>query len=196
MNKKLKIGILGLIVVLVILIINFSTGVKSAEKAIKLSSSKPLSIIHEEKTNRGSIVFYETLGEDSLSTAFVRKSLGRYKVVYDGVQGDVSLVAKKFGLSNMYFPTIEKTSLPIYFGLIGNPEIDQVKIMEKGRNVEGQAKIIEAEGKKIWLVYMNRFQGSDFDIVGLSSDGKEIVKIDGDISPYYADQKPFKSTYQ
>ncbi|EQB85848.1 hypothetical protein J2Z44_002287 [Clostridium punense] len=196
MNKKLKIGILGLIVVLVILIINFSTGIKSAEKAIKLSSSKPLSIIHEEKTNRGSIVFYETLGEDSLSTAFVRKSLGRYKVVYDGVQGDVSLVAKKFGLSNMYFPTIEKTSLPIYFGLIGNPEIDQVKIMEKGRNVEGQAKIIEAEGKKIWLVYMNRFQGSDFDIVGLSSDGKEIVKIDGDISPYYADQKPFKSTYQ
>lgn len=196
MDKKLKIGILGLTVVLVILIINFSTGVKSAEEAIKLSSSKPTSIIHEEKTNRGSIVFYETLGEDSLSTAFVRKSLGRYKVVYDGVQGDISLVAKKFGLSNMYFPTIEKTSLPIYFGLIGNPEIDQVKIMEKGRNVEGQAKIIEAEGKKIWLVYMNRFQGSDFDIVGLSSDGKEIVKIDGDISPYYADQKPFKNTYQ
>lgn len=196
MDKKLKIGILGLTVALVILVINLSTGVKSAEEAIKLSSSKPISIIHEEKTNRGSIVFYETLGEDSLYTAFVRKSLGRYKVVYDGVQGDISLVAKKFGLSNMYFPTIEKTSLPIYFGLIGNSEIDQVKIMEKGRNIEGQAKIIEAEGKKIWLVYMNRFQGSDFDIVGLSSDGKEIVKIDGDISPYYADQKPFKSTYQ
>lgn len=196
MNKKLKIGILGLTVALVILVINFSAGVKSAEEAIKLSSSKPLSIIHEEKTNRGSIVFYETLGEDSLSTAFVRKSLGRYKVVYDGVEGDISLVAKKFGLSNMYFPTIEKTSLPIYFGLIGNPEIDQVKIMEKGRNIEGQAKIIEAEGKRIWLVFMNRFQGSDFDIVGLSSDGKEIVKVDGDISPYYADQKPFKSTYK
>jgi len=195
MDKNLKIGILGLTAVLVILVINFSTGVKSAEEAIKRSSSKPFSIIHEEKTNRGSIVFYETLGEDSLSTAFVRKSLGRYKVIYDGVQGDISLVAKKFGLSNMYFPTIEKTSLPIYFGLIGNSEIDQVKIMEKGRNIEGQAKIIEAEGKKIWLVYMNMFQGSDFDIVGLSSDGKEIVKIDGDTAPYYADQKPFKSTY-
>lgn len=196
MDKKLKIGILGLTAVLVILVINFSTGVKSAEEAIKRSNSKPFSIIHEEKTNRGSIVFYETLGEDSLSTAFVRKSLGRYKVVYDGVEGDISLVAKKFGLSNMYFPTIEKTSLPIYFGLIGNPEIDQVKIMEKGRNIEGQAKIIEAEGKRIWLVFMNRFQGSDFDIIGLSSDGKEIVKIDGDIAPYYADQKPFKSTYK
>lgn len=196
MNKKIKLGILGLSVVLLFLVINFSAGVKSAEEAIKLSSSKPISIIHEEKTNRGSIVFYETLGEDSLSTAFVRKSLGRYKVVYDGVQGDISLAAKKFGITNTYFPSIEKTSLPIYFGVIGNSEVNQVKVMEAGRNVERQAKIIEAEGKRIWLVYMNRFQGSDFDILGLSADGKELVKIDGNISPYYADQKPFKSTYK
>lgn len=42
---------------------------------------------------------------------------------------------------------------------------------------------------------MNKFQGSDFDIIGLSPEGKELIKIYGDISPYYAEQKPFKSTY-
>ena len=42
---------------------------------------------------------------------------------------------------------------------------------------------------------MNKFQGSDFDIIGLSLEGKELTKIDGNISPYHADQKPFKSTY-
>jgi hypothetical protein len=45
---------------------------------------------------------------------------------------------------------------------------------------------------KIWLVYMSKFQGSDFNIIGLSKDGKELTKIDGDISPYYSEQKPFK----
>lgn len=39
---------------------------------------------------------------------------------------------------------------------------------------------------------MNKFEGSDFKIVGLSNDGKETEKIDGNISPYSADQKPFK----
>lgn len=196
MNKKIKLGILGLSIVLLGLVINFNNGAKSPKEAIKQRNSKPISIIHEEKTNRGCIVFYEIPGEDSLSTAFVRKSLGRHKVVYDGVQGDISLAAKKFGITNTYFPAIEKTSLPIYFGVIGNSEVNQVKVMEEGRNIERQAKIIEVKGKRIWLVYMNRFQGSNFDILGLSADGKELMKIDGNISPYYAEQKPFKSTYK
>ena len=127
---------------------------------------------------------------------FVRKTISGYKTVYSGVEGDISMVANKFGVSYTYFPNIEKTSLPIYFGIIGNPDISQVKIVEKKRNIEVQAKIINGNGKRIWLVYMNKFQGSDFDIIGFSADGKELTKIDGDISPYYAEQKPFKSTYQ
>ena len=39
---------------------------------------------------------------------------------------------------------------------------------------------------------MNKFEGSDFDIIGLSADGKELTEIDGNISPYYAEQKAFK----
>jgi hypothetical protein len=112
--------------------------------------------------------------------------------LYSGVQGDIRLVANKFGLTNAYLPNIEKSSLPIYFGVIDNPDISKVKIIEKKRNLEVEAKIINAGDMRIWLVYMNQFQGSDFNIIGVSSEGKELTKIEGDISPYYAEQKPFK----
>lgn len=36
----------------------------------------------------------------------------------------------------------EKTLLPIYFGLIGNDDISEVKIVESKRNIEYEAKSI------------------------------------------------------
>ncbi|QAT40455.1 hypothetical protein [Clostridium sp. JN-9] len=75
-------------------------------------------------------------------------------------------------------------------------DISQVKIIEKKRNIEEQAKIIDAKGTRIWLVYMSKFKGSDFEIVGISKDGKELTKVDDNISPRSADQKPVKSTYK
>lgn len=186
MKKKVTLTILVLMMVSLLLVIKFSYGTKTIEEAIKTSGSKPLSIIHEEKNNKGSIVFCNVTGEDSLYTAIVRKGIGGYKTVYSGVEGDINFVASRFGISHSYFPNIEKTALPIYFGVIGNSDISEVKIIEKKRNIEDKAKIINANGTRIWLIYMNKFEGSDFDIIGLSADGKELVKIDGGIYPYYA----------
>ncbi|MGH4140725.1 hypothetical protein [Clostridium sp.] len=193
MKKKVGFAVLAIMIISLFsmfLIIKFGNGVKTIEEAV-ITPGSPLSIIHEEKTDKGSIVFCNTVGFDSLFTAIVRKTLSGYKTVYTGWQSDIKRVANTFGVSYTYFPNIEKTSLPIYFGIIGNTDIKQVKIVEKKRNIEGQAKIINANGTRIWLVYMNKFQGSDFDIIGISADGKELTKIDGDISPYYAEQKPF-----
>lgn len=194
MKKKIVYIVLAIMIVSVFLVIKFSNGAKTIEEAITTPGSKPISIIHEEKTDKGSIVFCNTVGGDGLYTAIVRKNIFGYKNVFSGVQ-EVKSMANKFGLSYCYFPNVEKTSLPIYFGIIGNADISQVKIVEKKRNIEGQAEIINANGTRIWLMYMNKFQGSHFEIIGLSADGKELTKIDGDISPYYAEQKPFKSTY-
>lgn len=195
MKKKVGFAVLAIMIVslfLMFLIIKFGNGAKTIEEAVITPGSTPLSIIHEEKTDKGSIVFCNTVGVDSLYTAIIRKTLSGYKTVYTGWQADTKRIANTFGVSYTYFPNIEKTSLPIYFGIIGNADIKQVKIVEKKRNIEGQAKIINANGSRIWLIYMNKFQGSDFDIIGISADGKELTKIDGDISPYYAEQKPFK----
>lgn len=53
--------------------------------------------------------------------------------------------------------------------------------------VRFSAKIINAKDKRIWLIYMNKFQGSDFEIIGLSADGKELTRIKDNISPRYAE---------
>lgn len=192
MKKKVILITFVLIVVSLFVAVKFRGSAKTIEEAINTSGSKQVNIIHEEKNDKGIIVFSYTSDGNGLYTAVVRKEIGGYKTVYSGVQGDIKLVSEKFGLSGNYFPAIEKTSLPIYFGIISNHDISEVKIIEKKRNIEREAKIINANGTRIWLVYMNKFEGSDFNIIGLSADGKELAKIDGDISPYYAEQKPLK----
>ena len=193
MTKKAFLIVIGIIIVFSLFLSKFSSGAKTIEEALNTPGLHPISIIHEEKESKGSIVFYTREGEDSLYTCFVRKSINGYKYIYGGVQGDIKLAAKTFGVSYNYFPAIEKTPFPIYFGIIGNPDIEQVKIIEQKRNMETEAKIINANGTKIWLVYMNKLEGSEFEIIGLSSDGKEVAKIKDNISPWYAEQKPFKS---
>jgi hypothetical protein len=173
-------------------VVKFIDGAKTIEEAINIPGSSKVSIIHEEKHGKGSIVFSYTSSENGLYTAVVRKGIMGYKTVYSGVQGDVKFVSEKHGMSHTYFPNIEKVGFPIYFGIIGNSDISEIRIVEKKRGVERQAKIIESNGTRIWLVYMNRLEGSNFDIIGYSKDGKELVKIDGNISPFYVEQKPFK----
>ncbi|MBM7868660.1 hypothetical protein JOC70_000129 [Clostridium pascui] len=192
MKKKVIFIVLVLMIVPLFLAIKFNTGAKTIEEAISPPGTKPISIIHEEKNDKGSIVFSYISDGNGLYTAVVRKGIGGYKTAYSGVQMDIKLVSSKFGISHIYFPNVEKTALPIYFGVIGNPDISEVKVIERKRNIEDKAKIINAYGTRIWLVYMDKFQGSDFDIIGLSSDGKELIKIDSNIYPYYAEQKPFK----
>ncbi|BFH17486.1 hypothetical protein WJ0W_002104 [Paenibacillus melissococcoides] len=80
----------------------------------------------------------------------------------------------------------------MYFGLIRNPEITQIKIIEKKRNIEGQAKIIAGKDARVWLMDMEGFEGTEFQIIALSKDNKEIAKRDDTISAEVsdADYKP------
>jgi hypothetical protein len=192
MKKKIIFFMLVVMAALLFLAVKFNEGAKTIEEAINTPGSSKVSIIHEEKHGKGSIVFSYTSGGKGLYTAVVRKDIMGYKTVYSGVQGDIKLVSEKYGMSHSYFPNVERIGLPIYFGLIGNPDISEIKIVEKKRGAERQAKIIESSGARIWLVYMNGLEGSDFDIKGYSKEGKELVKIDGSISPLYVEQKPIK----
>ncbi|QGU96333.1 hypothetical protein GOM49_15625 [Clostridium bovifaecis] len=192
MKNKIMFFVLVIITILVFLTVKFTGDAGTIEEAINASHPSKINIIHEEKHGKGSIVFCYTPDRNGLYTAVVRKGIMGYKTVYSGVQGDIKFVSEKFGISHNYFPSIEKVGLPIYFGFIGSPDISKVRIIEKKRGVERQAKIIESKGTRIWLVYMNGLEGSEFDILGYSKDGKKTVKIDGDISPLYVEQKPLK----
>lgn len=192
MKKKIILILSILIITSIYLAVKFNDAQKTVEEAININGTNKIEIIHQEKNDKGIIVFIYTPENDGLYTAVVRKVIGGYKTAYSGYEGDIKFVAERFGLTYSYFPNIKKTALPIYFGVIGDPDITEVKIIEKKRNIQEKAKIINADDTRIWLMYMDKFEGSDFDIIGLSSDARELIRIDGNIYPHYADQKPFK----
>lgn len=98
-------------------------------------------------------------------------------------------------MTAQYFPAIKKTSLPIYFGVILNDKIEKVSVKQTNSSEIKDAKIIETDDYRIWLLYMDGFKGTKFEILGYSNDGTEIYKFE-DIIPENADQKPLKSPYE
>ncbi|MBB6217046.1 hypothetical protein HNQ80_003151 [Anaerosolibacter carboniphilus] len=193
MNKKWKSVILIILVVVSFTAFKGGSSPKTIEEVINGLTSNPIIMIHEEKTATGSIAFYTRQGEDSLYTDFFRKGIKGWKYIYGGVRGDAKFFADKFGLTYDYSPNIEGTPFPIYFGIIGNSDIARVMVIEKKRGVEKEAKIIHGNNDtRIWLLYMNEFEGSEFEIVGLSSAGEELSRTKDDISPWFAEQKAIK----
>ncbi|OPA73590.1 hypothetical protein BVG16_27660 [Paenibacillus selenitireducens] len=184
-----------LIVVILLLfsffIVKYNSGAKTIQEALSISHPERIVILHEEKTKDGILVFYQ-ISKNDFSAAVVKKRFGNYRVMYSGAQGEIHLTLDRFGFTYMFFPAIKNTSFPIYFGLIRNPEITQIKIVEKKRNMEEKAKIIEGTDARIWLLDMKKFEGSEFQIIALSEDNKEIAKRDDNISLQVADQNPIQ----
>lgn len=192
MRKKVVLPAIAIIAITVLAVIKFGVGEKTVEDVLAKGNKLPINIIHEEKTDKGVIVFYNHPRKDDLGACFIKKKMIGWKYVYGGVQGGLKISMDEYGMSWSYFPNVYETPFPLYYGIIGNTDIKQVKIVENKRKIEREAKIINAGDTRIWLIYMNRFEGSEFEIIGVSSDGKEISKVKEDISPYSAEQKPMK----
>jgi hypothetical protein len=197
MKRRYLISIsLLLIMFILITVFTLNKRAKTFEEAIPLSQENKMKIIAEDKTDKGSVVFCYNSDDDVLYTSFIRKKLFGYENLYSGVKCDVTQVSEVFGVSYTIFPPIKQTSLPIYFGVIGNDEVREIKVKESGTEDGGKnARIIETEDMRIWLIYMNGFKGSNFDIIGISEDGKEIVNI-SDVSPWKVDQEQVRSPYK
>lgn len=186
-----------LIIFIITTILILNKNANTFEEAIPISIENQMKIIAEDKTDKGSVVFCYNSEDDSLYTSFIRKKIFGYENLYSGIHCDISKVAKIFGLSYIIYPSIKQTALPIYFGVIGDEKITEIKVKESGSK-DGwmTAKIIETTDMRIWLMYMNNFKGSNFDIVGIDEDGKEIVIISDNIMPWKVDQKPERSPYK
>ncbi|GGM18577.1 hypothetical protein GCM10011351_00450 [Paraliobacillus quinghaiensis] len=196
MKKKIWIFIILLVsIVSVFVVFKVNAGARTVEEAIHTFDPGPKDIIYQEKNDQGTIVFYSHLHQDDLVVAVVSKKLTGHEVVYNGLQVDIEKVTSEFALTLSYLPAIEDTALPLFFGLVSDSDITKIEVTEEAGDKKRQAEIITVDDMKIWLMYMKGFEGSKFEIVGLSDNGEEVVKIDEDISPYQADQKPFKSDY-
>ncbi|WP_291709424.1 hypothetical protein [Clostridium sp.] len=162
---------------------------------MNIDETSSIQIIHEELTDKGSIVFgiSSNNSKEYLSTVFLSKNLFGYKVLYSGTSS-IDRIEKR-DLTAQYFPAIKGSSLPIYFGVIFNDEIKSVNVKESNSPEMKEAKIIEAGGKRIWLVYMSGFKGNEFKVLGYDGNGDYIYVFE-DTFPWKVEQKPGKSPYK
>ncbi|WP_289355113.1 hypothetical protein [Paenibacillus sp. S-12] len=183
MKKMLSISVAFFVLLLFsFLVIRYNSGPKTIKEALSISHPEKINIIHEESTEHGIVVFYQKFSDAGFSAAVLKESFGNYKVIYSAAQGDISEPLNRFGFTYMFFPSIKNTSPPMYYGLIQNPDIAQIKIIEQKRGMDGRAKIIEGRDSRLWLMDMSPFEGSEFQIIALSKDNKEISKRNDNLS--------------
>ena len=165
------------------------------EEALNISETNNIKIIHEEPTNKGSIIFAISSNNSNeyLGTAFLNKNLFGYKDLYSGTSSIDGI--DKRDLTAQYFPAIKESPLPIYFGVILNDEIKAVNVKENNSSEMKEAKIIEAGDKRIWLVYMDGFKGNEFEVLGYSDNGDNIYNFE-DTLLWNVEEEPLKSPYQ
>lgn len=183
------------IVILVFIMFNSKGREGTIEEALNISETNNIKIIHEEPTNKGSIIFAISLNNSNeyLGTAFLNKNLFGYRDLYSGTSSIDGI--DKRDLTAQYFPAIKESPLPIYFGVILNDKIKSVNVKEGNSSEIKEAKIIEAGDKRIWLVYMDGFKGNEFEVLGYSDNGDNIYNFEDTLS-WNVEEKPFKSPYK
>ncbi|MDU5107347.1 hypothetical protein [Clostridium sp.] len=187
--------VISVTVFLIFIITNSIGRTDSIQEVLDKNPNGNFEIIHEEYTDKGSILFSINVDNNKkyLSTAFVSKNIFGYKDLYSGVSSIDGLGERD--LTIQYFPAIKQTSLPIYFGVILNDEIVKVNVRQSNNSEIKNAKIIDTGDIRIWLTFMEGFKGTDFEIVGYNNSEKEIYKIQ-DTIPWNVEQKAQKSPYE
>lgn len=156
---------------------------ESIEEMLPRIQDKPIEVLHEEEFDQGTIVFYQHVGlkNEDLSFAYFRKRLvGGYKLLTSGTQS-VSSGLSHHGVSFTDMAEMNGEFPPICFGLIGNEEISDVKVIEKRRNIEQATEIIKTRDKRFWICELENFQGTEWILIGLDEAGEEILKIETNI---------------
>lgn len=167
----------------------------SAQEAVQKSGRNILETIHEEKVSSGEVIFFIKnsldYGKGNLAVGYVKKTPLGWKWIYGGEHGSIISACYNNGFSAQFFPAVDGTPFPIYFGAIIDPRIDEVKVVEQQRNITSKAKIVVKGDLKVWYLFMNNLKGSKFSIKAYSK-GEEISVINDDVTPYSADQSPMK----
>jgi hypothetical protein len=168
----------------------------TAQEAAQKTGRIVLKTIHEEKVKGGEVIFFIKNNSDyekaDLAAGYVKKTIWGWKWIYGGGHGSINSMCSKNGFSAQFFPAVEGTPFPFYFGAITNSEIDKIKVVELQRNIISDAKISGSGDLRIWYIFTGNLKGSKFDIKAYSKEGKELSYINDDMYPYSADQKPMR----
>lgn len=146
------------------------------EEAMIKSGRIPLKIIGVEKAKGGALVFFIKNSLDikkaDAACGFVKRTIWGWKWVSGGEHGSIDFYSSNKGFSKQYFPKTEGTPFPLYFGVVTNPEIKHMYVLDKNRNLEADATIINNDYINMWYVYMDKLKGKDFQIYTLAKNYK------------------------
>lgn len=155
---------------------------KSIAEALDIPDQSSYEVIHIEALDGSQLVL--SISDDHyMHSAIVSKRLGRYKTVYSGVSGDIDRVAEIFGVSDHYFPGIKNASDPLLFGMIGNPEISELVLLNTESNEEKKIEIIEKENIRLWVEILENTEAIDYKLIGYSEKGEGIIERDLKFAP-------------
>lgn len=169
--------IIGLLILLTISLVFYYARANTIEDALRESNSSDMIVLYTEEMVNGSMVFYTHVNSDDLSISIVKKSLGRHKVISSGTEGEIQKTMRLKGMTYTFMPGIDDLSFPVYYGIIDNARIEQVKVIERESGLYTQAKMIETAQYRLWYADMSEIKGVDFEIVGSSNDGKKIISL-------------------
>ena len=190
--KKSIVLLFILIVFGAVILIN--RGHRTIEEAIYSSNPNRVKIVYEEKTKEGSIIFSTIEGTDLLDFSLIKKNIfGKYKVDYSGTNGEMYTTLENRGILINYFPAIKKDWTPKYMGLVEDEDIETIRVIQSDNQNYKENKVININNMKVWIVDVKGLTGSDFNIVGLSKDGKEIINMEDIIEPWTVEQEPLEA---
>lgn len=174
-NKLITFSVILVLILIIITTIIMGKGEKTIEEALKVDNQNPINILHEEEVSNGVVVFYNHPNKDDLNAHFIKKKLIGWEYVYGGVQGEISLVIEKRAVVVNSFPKIKNTPFPMFYGIVGNPDIVKIRVIGTESKKEYDAKIVSENN--IWILFMEEFEDESYDIIGVSVDDIEISRF-------------------
>ena len=147
---------------------------KSIEEALDTPNQALYKVIHIEDLDGSYFVISKK--DDYLHSAVVNKRFTRYKTVYSGVHGDIDKVAEIFGVTDSYFPGIKYVSKPLLYGVIGDPEISKLVLINSESKEEKNIEILEKDGLRLWIKSLENTDDIDYILKGYNKKGEEIVE--------------------
>lgn len=143
-------------------------------------------MIHEHFVPDGEVAFflrYMPNNQINIGAEYVKKMSKGWNW---GFGGSFSSSNVRLGLNDTearketfhveYFPSTEgsygNSPFPMFYGVVLNPDITRITVKDNMTGLEKQAEVIEVERNlKLFYVFVDKAQGTKFDIIGYAVDG-------------------------
>ena len=144
-------------------------------------------MIHEYAVSNGEVAFFlrnMPNGWINIGAEYVNKTSKGWRWGIGGSFGASNIrlglndtEARKETFHAVYFPSSEgsgfgSSPFPMYYGVVINPDITRISVKDNMTGLEKQAEIITVERNlRLFYVFVDKAQGTKFDIIGYAVDG-------------------------